>query len=64
MGLTMIPSTISKAKDLEKKIERLRYNLVELVKEKRSLTDHEVVKLSQELDEYIVKSQKRKRGNK
>ncbi|MDR0270762.1 aspartyl-phosphate phosphatase Spo0E family protein, partial [Paenibacillus sp.] len=45
---------------LIEKIENIRKELIKVVNEKRSLTDEAVLKLSQELDIYLLECQKRK----
>ncbi|MBN3523817.1 aspartyl-phosphate phosphatase Spo0E family protein [Paenibacillus apiarius] len=40
------------------KIERIRRDLVQAVNEKKSFTDDEIVKLSQQLDDYLVAVQR------
>jgi hypothetical protein len=45
--------------DLSQIIENLQKQLKELVKQKGSLTDCAVLNVSQELDRYIVESQRR-----
>jgi plasmid maintenance system antidote protein VapI len=47
--------------ELSQIIANLQKRLHELVKQKGMLTDDTVVKISQELDKYIVESQRRKR---
>lgn len=44
---------------LIEKIERIRQELIKVANEKKSLTDEAVVKLSQELDVYLLECQKR-----
>ncbi|MCM3338804.1 aspartyl-phosphate phosphatase Spo0E family protein [Paenibacillus sp. MER TA 81-3] len=39
-------------------IERIRRELVQAVNEKKSFTDDEIVKLSQQLDDYLVTVQR------
>ncbi|UYZ15322.1 MULTISPECIES: aspartyl-phosphate phosphatase Spo0E family protein [Brevibacillus] len=47
--------------ELSQIIATLQKRLCELVKQKGVLTDGAVVQVSQELDQYIVESQRRKR---
>lgn len=45
---------------LIEKIENTRRELIKVVNERKSLTDEVVLKLSQELDIYLLECQKRK----
>ncbi|MFG0217201.1 Spo0E family sporulation regulatory protein-aspartic acid phosphatase [Brevibacillus porteri] len=47
--------------DLLQKIDTLQFQLNEIFKQKGSLTDCAVVKVSQELDDYVVEHQRRMR---
>lgn len=53
-------------KSINDQINNLRNKLIEVVREKQKFTDEEVVRISQQLDELIVKQQTirfRKRKN-
>ncbi|WP_238352097.1 MULTISPECIES: aspartyl-phosphate phosphatase Spo0E family protein [Brevibacillus] len=47
--------------DLLQKIDTLQFQLNEIFKQKGSLTDFAVLKVSQELDDYVVEHQRRMR---
>ncbi len=47
--------------DLLQKIDTLQFQLNEIFKQKGSLTDCAVLKVSQELDDYVVEHQRRMR---
>ncbi|WP_237898848.1 aspartyl-phosphate phosphatase Spo0E family protein [Brevibacillus brevis] len=47
--------------DLLQKIDTLQFQLNEIFKQKGSLTDCAVVRVSQELDDYLVEHQRRMR---
>ncbi|WP_268627132.1 aspartyl-phosphate phosphatase Spo0E family protein [Paenibacillus alvei] len=42
---------------INEQINNLRNKLIEVVREKQNFTDEEVVRISQQLDELIVKQQ-------
>jgi Spo0E like sporulation regulatory protein len=42
---------------INEQINNLRNKLIEIVREKQNFTDEEVVRISQQLDELIVKQQ-------
>ncbi|MGG0816115.1 aspartyl-phosphate phosphatase Spo0E family protein [Paenibacillus alvei] len=44
-------------KSINEQINNLRNKLIEVVREKQKFTDEEVVRISQQLDELIVKQQ-------
>ncbi|MFF0830181.1 aspartyl-phosphate phosphatase Spo0E family protein [Brevibacillus sp. NPDC003359] len=49
--------------DLTQIIKNLQYQLKEVFKQQGKLTDSDVLKISQELDEYILESQRRNLTN-
>ncbi|MGG0885580.1 Spo0E family sporulation regulatory protein-aspartic acid phosphatase [Brevibacillus parabrevis] len=50
--------------DLTQIIKNLQYQLKEVFKQQGKLTDADVLKISQELDEYILECQRRNLTNK
>ncbi|MFD2087198.1 aspartyl-phosphate phosphatase Spo0E family protein [Brevibacillus brevis] len=50
-----------RGEDLLRKINTLQFQLNEIFKQKGSLTDCAVLKVSQELDNYVVEHQRRMR---
>ncbi len=50
--------------DLTQIIKNLQYQLNEVFKQQGKLTDADVLKISQELDEYILECQRRNLTNK
>ncbi|XOS93739.1 aspartyl-phosphate phosphatase Spo0E family protein [Brevibacillus laterosporus] len=57
---TDIPEPVEDEIELQKVINQLKNELVQLVSEKGSFLDHSVIHLSQTLDTYILQMQKEK----
>ncbi|MBN3523578.1 Spo0E family sporulation regulatory protein-aspartic acid phosphatase [Paenibacillus apiarius] len=56
----MVPFHNSLDDELTEKIQNLRQQLVKAVNQKKGFTDSEVIMISQELDVYILESQKKR----
>lgn len=59
-NLVDTPEPVEDEIELQKVINQLKSELVQLVSEKGSFLDHSVIHLSQTLDTYILQMQKRK----